>query len=63
MVIKQNNRCYIYNKPFISFINLPTFERIDSTHPHTKENIVLTDRECNSARSSQYLEEMQVKTV
>jgi hypothetical protein len=61
MVIKQNNRCYICNKPFISFINLPTFDRIDNSQPHTKENIVLTDRECNSARSSQSLKEIQTK--
>jgi hypothetical protein len=59
--MNQNNRCYICNKPFISFINPPTFDRIDNSLPHTKENIVFTDRECNSARSSQSLEEMQTK--
>jgi hypothetical protein len=60
-VMNQNNRCYICNKQFISFINPPTFDRIDNSLPHTKENIVLTDRECNSARSSQSLEEIQTK--
>jgi hypothetical protein len=61
MIIKQNNRYYICNKQFISFINPPSFDRIDNSLPHTKENIFLTDRECNSARSSQSLEEIQTK--
>jgi hypothetical protein len=45
IIIKQNNRYYICNKQFISFINPPSFDRIDNSQPHTKDIIVLTDRD------------------
>jgi hypothetical protein len=31
IVMYQNNRCCVCNKPFISFINPPTFDRIDNS--------------------------------